>query len=765
MARIDAGRGRRITASGRGTAPGMMAQTNDLGLSAIGNELNRQQANRDREEERRRALDDNLTVARETGEVRVALSRMLDEASEAYDGSEPGFADALSQSMDTLITERLGAHGQDVAGPLAVRLQGVRDTALLSAERLESGRREAWRLRTVQDTAQRTSNAITSDPSLYFGAMDDVEDLAAAAGPAMAQSVAADIRRDWTRNYLTGRIAEDAEGALAEIDGGGFDGHLRDGDKQALRRSAETEIRRLAAEAERRAREERFYARLAMSPLAEDHVASIAATGQGVDGFDPDTWLSVLEPAEAQRWSRSLRQAHAVHEALGDLPDLPIDAMQDRLAGLRPAPGSAGYADAERLYDAARQSVSGEIRARLEDPAAAAARSGAVQAARDAMAAAEDEDAPGAMTAATERYGDAVLAEQERLGLPPAQRRLLTRAEAAAIAAQHEEAEDRPRALREIMAGTREWGGHADRALRELTEAGLPPAAALAAALGDDPAAQTRFAQALSERSELENLVPRADRNRIGERLSRELAPLAETFEASPNALAQTAAVMEAAEALAMRERVRNGQGLNDAARTAARAFTERYALRDGYRIPADVARGVELGDRRREAVNRDGTPQGPRRVRAADLIARGADAALDALTGDDGARLLPTEPGADFLGAARLTADGLRRGGRWATRPDETGLMLMAERDDFLVPARGADGRPIELDWDELAELGRARSSGAAPAAAYDRMTAIRAGEDPDAPAFRPRGGRGRATGEGARNWPIVRQRFGDDQ
>lgn len=772
-ARIDASRGRGLLVSARQTAPSSVPSAGDLGLSAIANELDRRQDVRERKEIERRDQEEGLVLARELGAANREVATYLDKVGEAYDGSEPGFADQAREDIERLVFGRLDGVDPAVRGRLAPRLEGVRNTALMAAQDLEVNRRDAWLLRTTLETSQETSNAILSDPALYASAMEAAPDLAAGAGADQSAEVLAEISRSYTRSYAQARIAEDPRAALEELNGGTLDRYLAGNDKAGLIGAAETEIARAEREAERRAREERMYGLITMAPLAEDHVASIAATGEGVEGFDPDVYMRLLQPQQAAGFAAQLERANAVYEALGDLPSLTAGDLQSRLEALRPEGGEAGFAQDQEIFELAARAVARERELRLEDPALAAARSGAVSEAMEAYQRADEEadlsaGGNGGRIAARERLASAMLTEQARLGVPPTRRRVMTGQEAAAVVAQYEAAEDPGRALRDIMLGVSEWGEYSGMALQQLSEAGLPQGVRFASALAADPGVRTRYARALTQRRANEDLVPDRERRDIEDRIMRELAPLTDSFSAMPNGSAQALGLSEAAVSVALDARAR-GASPGDAARAAAALFTERYAYVDTYRIPAEIARSrVDV----RVPVN----PSSPssannasrsRSVRRSDVIDEGAQHALSALLSDDGARLLATEGGeaGSALAQARITAAGIDRGGQWVTAADEAGLELVVDRGGAFVPVRSSAGVPVRFSWDELESLGRARLRRESASAAYDRLMAARDGRDPDEPVFIPAGGRGRVTGEGARNWPIVRRYRGDNR
>lgn len=733
MARIDAGRGREVLANTPGLTPSTQTRISDLGVSAIGAAVQNHDARRQQREGERRVREDRLRTAQVVGETERSLSAYLNESGDAYDGSEPGFAEAAGEQVSQIISQTLEGLDPQFADQIAPRLESARQSALLSAQELEDTRRESYVLRSIGDTAQATANAIRSDPSLFYAQIDTLPDLAGGAPANLSSRVEAETGAMWARAYAEGRIAEDPEAALSELNAGELDGYLAGQAKDVLIGQAETAIRQAEREAERQAREARLYGLITMGPMAEDHLASVAATGQGVEGFDANRYAALLDPRDAQRFRQRLDRAGAVYEALGDLPDLPASELNTRLAALRPTPGQPGFAQASEIYDAAVNAVAREQRLRSEDPARAAQRSGAVSQAREIALAVEDEadlsvGGNGAAAARREQYARSVLAEQERLGVPAGARRVLTEAEASAYVAQYEQSDDRGRALRDILLGVQEYGELAPQVISELAEAGLPEGVRFAAALPGDPAVLTRYARALTNRATHEDRMKPSDIRSLEDAAWGQIETLAETFGHSPNGAETAAALSDGVYALALDLRAQ-GLSQREAAQRAAQVFTERYAFRGDYRIPrgvADEVRQVTLPVRSTRALA-EGAQASTRQVSNADMIERGASAALSALLDDRGSRLSPNyaSGGPDERAGQNLARLSIENTASWVTLSDESGLQLVADFGLASAPVLDAGGRPVRLSWDELSAIGKAEAEGGAGLQQFDRLRA----------------------------------------
>ncbi|WP_306016647.1 hypothetical protein [Oceanicaulis sp. MMSF_3324] len=793
-ARIDAGANRR---SGLGfiQTAARQADIGDLGLTTLGRGLMQREA---RNEAQRDALgrqidaekaeharnEARLWLAQESGGLREELTTLFNTEAERYTGAEDGFAQHFQTRMQETISARLGSTMTDERRTaLRYAAEGLSEHFGLSATELETSRRSAYQAGAVRDGVVSRANAVLSDWQSYDTVRAEVPVLVEAAPEHLRRQLQADAEERLAVARFSSLIEDDPAQALAELDSGEWDARLGDRKGPVLNRarSAREAARREAARAQSEAD---MFALINAQPAMESHVASIAATGRGVEGFDEDDILGVLarrSPQRAAQFRREIDQAHATYAALGDIDQMTGAEINAHLQTLRPTPGAADFAQSAALYEQAARVVSATQEQRAEDPAAAVARSEPVRRASEIARAAEILSDP--MTGEAERSeaartlqasgitdpGQAQillartrLSEQERLGVPPTQRRVMTQAEADAAVARYEGETDPGRALRDVLDMANGWGAYAPQVLADLEAAGLPSEVRLAAALPQTPGMVTRYARALTSRDDNEDRLSASEKRNLENAVARELSPLVESFAANVDAAPRSAALVEAAYALALDARV-SGTRRGAAARDAAQAFTQRYDYHDGYRVPVSVANAqVHLPmTRELDGASRPRGGSGPQR--RGDVIAQGADAALSILTADNGARLLATEGGAlPVLSRARITASGVLREGQWVTQDDESGLALMAERDGVLLPVRDAAGDPVRLGWDELTELGRVHIARPSQSSAvFDRMTALRRGEDPDAPGVRPYG---RATGEGWRNWPILEQIWGDE-
>lgn len=728
--RIDAQRGRRPVRN-ISTGPRAFADYSNIGrgIEAVGRQVEQRQAEREREREIEQRRADAVYVSKASSQARVEFAGLYDEMAAEYDGAEPGFVETVETRLSEEINTRLENLSGERRDRLAMQLDGVRASLLLAAHDTERGRREAHALNGISETVDLERNAVLSDSGQVWAALDNVDQLVEAAPERVRGELAEEIRGELAAAYVDARLGEDPRALQAELDGGDLDALLAPEIKARALSSAEAAIARLDREAERARDQERLYSLIAMQPAAEDHLASLAATGAPAEGFDEDAYTALLTPQAAASYTRRAAAARSAYEAVGDFSSLTPQAMAERVERLRPEPGAAGFARRAEEHQLAVQVMERELAAR-EDPADHVRGAVPVTRARERVSQALAGGDLAEITAAQTDLATALLAEQERIGVPEGQRRVLSDAAAEGIVADVEEADDPGAAMRDLLGVLDTWGDHRGRVLSELIGAGLDPAAATVAEFGDQPAMAARLARAVTGRREARDIVSEDARD-IDDTVRSALAPFLETFSAAPNAPAASAGVVAAAEALAYDYAAR-GMPPREAAERAAGAFLERYAFVDTYRIPRAVADAP-----RQVSVPAPSNPGPGERLGARDqsmtgerLVAQGADHAFTALIADGGARVAPMI-GLDLpvREAAGLTADALAASGQWVTLPDETGLGLVVDLDGLASPVRDARGAPVTFSWAELERLGRARLERRSAALAFDDLMDAREG------------------------------------
>lgn len=158
----------------------------------------------------------------------------------------------------------------------------------------------------------------------------------------------------------------------------------------------------------------------------DDDIVSLRETGVPVADIDLETAEKILEPNQIKRYRMDRAEAIAIYQAVSPIPDLPGDALASHLESLEPKPGSKGYAAQEKVYQEGLSVARKVLAARGEDPALAVNDSPEVQ---------REVKRLGGEVTHPAQIARARLDAQERLGIPPALRRPITRVEAKAILA------------------------------------------------------------------------------------------------------------------------------------------------------------------------------------------------------------------------------------------------------------------------------------------------------------------------------------------
>lgn len=116
--------------------------------------------------------------------------------------------------------------------------------------------------------------------------------------------------------------------------------------------------------------------------LIEDDVASIAATGKGLDpsssGLDPAKVGEIVGPEGMQKWRLGQDRANRIYAATNGMEVQSTSDLNQRLTLMKPEAGKPGYADELEIYEAARKRAQDVLKERQTDPLGQAARGGAI---------------------------------------------------------------------------------------------------------------------------------------------------------------------------------------------------------------------------------------------------------------------------------------------------------------------------------------------------------------------------------------------------
>ena len=214
---------------------------------------------------------------------------------------------------------------------------------------------------------------------------------------------------------------------------------------------------------ERTADQARRAERRAVDALMEDHLASIQATGAGIHDI-AERARAALDRNAFEAFQRKEKDAHAFHETMKSLKFAGPEVIGRELESRRPKEGARNFDEKQRRFELLRRGAARMLRLRDRDGAAFVMEMGDVKAAVEGAGA----DGPDRRRALKFR-----MAMQADIGMPEDRVRLLTRAEAGALADQVQSAAVEDRAAK--VAGLQDlYGPLFGRAMKELIQPTFP---------------------------------------------------------------------------------------------------------------------------------------------------------------------------------------------------------------------------------------------------------------------------------------------------
>jgi muramidase (phage lysozyme) len=422
--------------------------------------------------------------------------------------------------------------------------------------------------------------------------------------------------------------------------------------------------------------------------LLNDTQNGIAMLAAGRDFAEDRGAIRRLLPAEkADELTRAIGEARDLGNAKNRVqfadPKEVIDLQVKSKAALN---DPTDFARKQRYDKALNAAIDERDKGLRDDPAAYARMAPAVD---QAWASVDPQSGAG-----TDNAIRASLAEQERLGVKPEDRRALTKPQAAAIVAQIANTDPEKMDMGAALDGMAKlYDAHWPRVFGDLVKAGLPPEAQILGAM-DQPeqaAARTdyqRMLQLVAQKGgseQLKKAAPHEAVQAIGQGIDDKLAP----FRATVRDPRLYDAVKSGVEHLAYYYAFK-GQSADQALSAAYDGILARkYDFDGALRVPKG-----QLG-----------------------TVERAGDAIADQITADQ----LP-----DIGGNPQLTADQRRgiylsaiRNGRWVTSEDDTAAVRTARfRDGSELPAKRADGSRISFKFGDAAAI--AARAPAMPAPPY---------------------------------------------
>lgn len=119
-----------------------------------------------------------------------------------------------------------------------------------------------------------------------------------------------------------------------------------------------------------------------LSRLAADDIASLQATGKGLDpstGLTPERVLELTGEQGLAEWQAAREKAGRIYDATAGMEKQSAADIAERLKLIRPKPGEPGYADDLEIYGLAEKQAREILKERETDPLGQAARGGAIE--------------------------------------------------------------------------------------------------------------------------------------------------------------------------------------------------------------------------------------------------------------------------------------------------------------------------------------------------------------------------------------------------
>lgn len=339
----------------------------------------------------------------------------------------------------------------------------------------------------LSESQSRQAMTVFRNPGLVDGvlgrALEDIESLGEAAdlSPEDIAVARVGVRTNLYTYAVRGMIGQDPSDALSRLAAGEFDEPLQDPKViQTLTKEAEAGVRVREAEARR----VRGAARNRFKALMGDHLASLETTGQGIEGIG-QTAANLLDEEELDDFLETEARAKDLWARTEEMKFATPAEMVAILGVAVPEPGTEGYADDLRAFEASRTAYARIMKAREDDPAGFAMQ--APEIAEGFGVAAESED-PALMQQALR----ARMEFQTDMGIR--QPRLLAKNEGAKIAMdiQMSEPADRPGLLAGLQAG---YGELYEPLMRELEAFKVDRRTIYMADFAGDPVLSHRLAQ------------------------------------------------------------------------------------------------------------------------------------------------------------------------------------------------------------------------------------------------------------------------------
>ncbi len=352
MARIDARFGAPRGVRAGITTPGGRPATDEVarGLAAGAAALDARRAEHEALTAERNAEEDRLAIASARSAAQLDWTRALDDANEAFDGGEEGFAASFEKVIGEELNARVAAAPRRRQNDLRLALMGVTQSLSLAALDIEDGKRRAFMLTRANEQADADINAVRSDPAFLDAALENRDMIAGSLPQALRGQWANERTEAIYAAYGEARIDIDPGGYLDELEAGSLDAHLAPADKSRQAGAARTALDRLEREIERRAEQAEREAGAAVSAEL-DAIEAAANAGLPVDEGRFDAMAATAFRADAATQTLFQEQS-AILRGVAAMQDMPLADAAASIAGERArlnAKGDASGFEARRV--------------------------------------------------------------------------------------------------------------------------------------------------------------------------------------------------------------------------------------------------------------------------------------------------------------------------------------------------------------------------------------------------------------------------------
>lgn len=511
------------------------------------------------------------------------------------DPARPGFMDDFGKYLNDKTSETISALPENISETARADLRadmGAQNTSFL-------GIAGDLSVKTLSSRANATFtsgvNELSAQARTYPAAVDDLisqgdktlAELSLNLTPEQEETQRVDLRRNLIQASINGALdANDFSTARNILGKQDYAAFLDARDRDILTNkidAAEDLLRRKSASE--------------IAGMADDHFASVATTGQGIPGFMAKA-SAALTPEQFAEFQRKENVSRETFNFTDTAKFASPEDIRAKVDAFRPEPGTVGYADRLRAYEAVQRSANDILKQRAADPAGYAMKMPDV-----AQAWAEATDPNGQKT--LNDYAVKTIAAQDAMGIPISQQRVMPEATAKTLATDLSIPDRAEQSADQILSLSRGYGKSWNMAYRDLVAAGLSPEMSVLATLDTDAdiIARKDLASALKAgKKGLSDIVPDADRKTIVSGVESALMPWAKAELGRGATDRNVQAMKSAAETLAMHYASR-GQEASQASESAINALLGRYEILDtpsfNMYVPTGKADDVEATGRR----------------------------------------------------------------------------------------------------------------------------------------------------------------------